>query len=212
MERFEDSESAGERIADAPSSNSLTRTDTQMQKIENLVSQYEQKVFNLALHLTNDQSRSEQILLDVIANAADDVAAATTSAEDFAASIYKQAIGQAAEISSPLEQSVTKIVEKIYAGSEASELSSGARGSTAVESAMNRLPLEYKLVFWLRDVAALTFEEIGEALELSDEEVRARLHRARLMVRRQVVKDLGAVSEVEAPVEIFRTVPQALLV
>jgi RNA polymerase sigma factor (sigma-70 family) len=196
---------------DKPTNESFSGEQSNMEKIEKLVTKYEQNVYNLALHLTNDEDRSEKILLEVIAGAADKVATAPAlSAEDFAASIYQAAIGQAVEPATPLDQSVTKIIEKIYTGSEPSA-EAGARGSSEVEEAMNRLPLEYKLVFWLRDVAGLSFNEIGEALELSIDEVRARLHRARLMVRRQVIKTSGTVSAVEAPVEFIRTVPQSLM-
>lgn len=190
---------------DRSSNVSFSEVQTKMEKIETLVSQYEQNVFNLALNLTNDEARSEQILQEVFAAAVE----TADTAEDFAASIYKTAIGRATEPSTSLDKSVTKIIEKIYAGSEPAA-ETGARGSAAVEEAMNRLPLEYKLVFWLRDVAGLSFEEIGEALELSVDEVRARLHRARLMVRRQVLKSSQTVSVAEAPAEVFKTVPQAL--
>ncbi|HVZ29829.1 MAG TPA: RNA polymerase sigma factor [Asticcacaulis sp.] len=52
-----------------------------------------------------------------------------------------------------------------------------------IAAAVQSLPLHYRDVLLLRDVEELTVEEIATRLQLTRESVKARLHRARLLVR-----------------------------
>ena len=60
-----------------------------------------------------------------------------------------------------------------------------------LEEAVDRLPDAYRAVFMLRDVEGLSTSETGEALELGDEAVKTRLHRARAMLRSAVASRIG---------------------
>jgi len=57
---------------------------------------------------------------------------------------------------------------------------------TAVEKAIGELPKKYRIVLVLRDIEQLSTDETAEALGLSPEAVKSRLHRARLYVREQL--------------------------
>jgi RNA polymerase sigma-70 factor (ECF subfamily) len=52
-----------------------------------------------------------------------------------------------------------------------------------IARAVQSLPAHYRDVLLLRDVEELTMDEISDRLRLSRESVKARLHRARLMMR-----------------------------
>lgn len=52
-----------------------------------------------------------------------------------------------------------------------------------LERAIQSLPEHYRTVILLRDVEELTIDEIADALSLSREAVKARLHRARSLIR-----------------------------
>lgn len=52
-----------------------------------------------------------------------------------------------------------------------------------LESAVDALPEIYRVVFMLREVEQLSTNEAAEVLELSEEAVKVRLHRARAMLR-----------------------------
>ncbi|HQH27780.1 MAG TPA: sigma-70 family RNA polymerase sigma factor, partial [Oligoflexia bacterium] len=56
----------------------------------------------------------------------------------------------------------------------------------ALESAVSRLPDDYRAVFVLRDIDGLSNKEVGEILGLSIPAVKSRLHRSRLMLRRRL--------------------------
>lgn len=60
-----------------------------------------------------------------------------------------------------------------------------------LEGAVDGLPDAYRVVFMLRDVEGLSTNETSEALDLGEEAVKTRLHRARAMVRRAVASRLG---------------------
>lgn len=59
-----------------------------------------------------------------------------------------------------------------------------------VERAIDDLPPSYRAVVLLRDVEHMSTNEVAEVLELSEENVRIRLHRARATLRQQLV-DVG---------------------
>ena len=60
-----------------------------------------------------------------------------------------------------------------------------------LECAVDSLPETYRTVFMLRDIEGLSTSETAEGLDLGDEAVKTRLHRARAMVRRAVAKLIG---------------------
>lgn len=65
----------------------------------------------------------------------------------------------------------------------------------ALESAILSIPEQYRLVLMMRDVEQLSTTETASALDLSEENVKVRLHRARAMVRKNLFAQAGS----EAP-------------
>jgi len=61
-----------------------------------------------------------------------------------------------------------------------------------IEGAMDRLPETYRSVFMLREVEGLTTAETAECLDLSEEAVKVRLHRARSLLRKDIYEQTGA--------------------
>jgi RNA polymerase sigma-70 factor, ECF subfamily len=60
-----------------------------------------------------------------------------------------------------------------------------------LRQAIRRLPPQYRIVLVLRDMEGLTDEEVAEITGLRSGTVRVRLHRARLFVRKELVKTWG---------------------
>jgi RNA polymerase sigma-70 factor, ECF subfamily len=65
----------------------------------------------------------------------------------------------------------------------------------ALEDAILSIPEHYRLVLMMRDVEQLSTTETAAALDLSEENVKVRLHRARAMVRKNLFVQAGS----EAP-------------
>jgi RNA polymerase sigma-70 factor (ECF subfamily) len=57
----------------------------------------------------------------------------------------------------------------------------------AVRAAIDTLPPHYRIVLMLRDMEHFSTRETAEMLDLPESTVKMRLHRARLMVRRELV-------------------------
>jgi RNA polymerase sigma factor (sigma-70 family) len=55
--------------------------------------------------------------------------------------------------------------------------------------AIQSLPEHYREVILLRDIEELTIDEISAVLALTRESVKARIHRARLMIREYLIRD-----------------------
>lgn len=65
------------------------------------------------------------------------------------------------------------------------------QSATAVREAIERLPVEYRIVLVARDIDDLSSEETAEALGLTVAAVKSRLHRARLFLRQQLEDKFG---------------------
>ncbi len=63
-----------------------------------------------------------------------------------------------------------------------------------LESAIDRLPKGYRSVFVLREAEGLATPEVAQCLEISEDAVRTRLHRARALLRRHIYETTGATS------------------
>ena len=68
-----------------------------------------------------------------------------------------------------------------------------------LEEALLALPAQYRTVLMLRDVEEMSTSETAEALELSEQNVKVRLHRARAVLRRQLFERVGASSRSAFP-------------
>lgn len=65
-----------------------------------------------------------------------------------------------------------------------------------IEAAITKMPLEYRMVFSLREINGLSTAETAEALELTEVNVKVRLSRAKTMLRKEIKK-------MYAPEDIF---------
>jgi RNA polymerase sigma-70 factor, ECF subfamily len=62
---------------------------------------------------------------------------------------------------------------------------------TLIERSVDALPERYRAVFMLREVEGLSTAETAEGLDLGEEAVKTRLHRARAMLRRELFARAG---------------------
>jgi RNA polymerase sigma-70 factor (ECF subfamily) len=61
-----------------------------------------------------------------------------------------------------------------------------------LEGAVDKLPETYRSVFMLREVEGMTTAETADCLDLSEEAVKVRLHRARSLLRKAIYAQTGA--------------------
>jgi RNA polymerase sigma factor (sigma-70 family) len=60
--------------------------------------------------------------------------------------------------------------------------------STVIESALKQIPIDYRMVFTLREINGLNVVETAEALNISEANVKVRLNRAKTMLRGEIEK------------------------
>jgi RNA polymerase sigma-70 factor (ECF subfamily) len=92
----------------------------------------------------------------------------------------------------PITEEMTETSEGFMSaapGPEARTL--GAEVRSYLEAAMEALPEAYRVVLVLRDVEELSTSETAGALQVSENAVKIRLHRARAMVRRDLTARVG---------------------
>lgn len=61
-----------------------------------------------------------------------------------------------------------------------------------IENALQQIPIDYRMVFSLREVNGLNVAETAEALNISESNVKVRLNRAKAMLRKEVEKSYSA--------------------
>ena len=60
--------------------------------------------------------------------------------------------------------------------------------SRIIETSIEQIPFEYRMVFSLREITGLSVAETAETLEISEANVKARLSRAKAMLRKEIEK------------------------
>lgn len=61
-----------------------------------------------------------------------------------------------------------------------------------IESSLGRVPVQYRMVFSLREISGLSVAETAEAIGISESNVKVRLNRAKAMLRKEVEKTYSA--------------------
>lgn len=85
------------------------------------------------------------------------------------------------------------------------ERTAGARELVALlETALDELPQIYRTVFLLREVEGLSSKEAAACLEISEEALKVRLHRARALLRGHILEAAGEVAGSVFPFEAPR--------
>lgn len=171
-----------------------------VEAFEELVSRYEAKVFNLALRFTRNQEDAEEVLQDVFATIYKKIEGFQGKSA-FSSWLYRIIVNAAfmklrkrKQQQSVSLEDLSPIVRQHYLDQESTFLSRSDSISMnrelreVLESAINRLPGQYRAVFILRDIDGLSNQEVGEILDLSIPAVKSRLHRSRLMLRKKLMR------------------------
>ncbi len=77
------------------------------------------------------------------------------------------------------------------AGPNPEQLASDSEIRRLVDEAVEKLPDSYRTIFVLRDVEEMSTSDTAEVLEITEENVKVRLHRARAMLRKTLTSSAG---------------------
>ncbi len=165
---------------------------------EELVSRYETKVHNLAMRLTRNQEDAEEVLQDVFVTVYRKIDGFEGKAK-FSSWLYRVTVNAAfmklrkrkqdhsVSLDDMLPHLQNKaITQKSTFGACSDYQAVNNEIRAALETAIGKLPEDYRAVFVLRDIDGLSNKEVGKILSLSIPAVKSRLHRSRLMLRKRL--------------------------
>jgi RNA polymerase sigma-70 factor (ECF subfamily) len=104
-------------------------------------------------------------------------------------------LGRTVSLDEPMEPGGEGMVDRMHADTpdpERQALTGELR--EALEGAIEQLPPPYRTVFIMREVEGLSTAETADVLEVREEVVKTRLHRARGMLRNDLFERVGASS------------------
>jgi RNA polymerase sigma-70 factor (ECF subfamily) len=165
-----------------------------------LVRRYQNKVFRLAQHITQNREDAEDVLQETFLKAYEHLDQFQGNSK-FYTWIVRIAVNQAlmklrrrrndksVSMDETIDTGEDTIVREIAAWEENPEerLSRGELGGI-LDKAIEDLDAPYRSVFVLRDIEELSTEETAEALGLSVPAVKSRLLRARLQLREKLTR------------------------
>jgi len=154
---------------------------------EELVARLEGKLYSLCLNLTQNDSETEDVMSRVYNKALDEAQTLVEKNVSIVNWIFRSAVDEAAEMEKlrDLEfQGQETLLLSVVAEDES--VSAKCKDEELLQMAVRNLPYEYRAVYLLHDMVSFSVEEVGSILELSEIEVRAFLHRARVMICRSL--------------------------
>ena len=165
-----------------------------------LVCRYENKIFRLALHITQNREDAEDVLQETFLKAYEHLDQFQGNSK-FYTWIVRIAVNQAlmklrrrktdksVSLDEQFDTGEDTLVREIAAWDENPEQQfSREELGEILESAIQGLDPPYRSVFVLRDIEDLSTEETAQALDLSIPAVKSRLLRARLQLREKLTR------------------------
>jgi RNA polymerase sigma-70 factor (ECF subfamily) len=167
---------------------------------EELVDRYERKIYRLGINITGNSEDAEDVLQEAFLKAFQHLPDFRADSR-FYTWLVRIAVNEGlmklrkrrSDRSVPVDDQVGEdgeIVPREFADWKPNPEQQYAQAEieTILRNAAQALPAAYRTVFLLRDVEDLSTAETGEVLGLTEGTVKARLFRARLMLREELSK------------------------
>ena len=170
---------------------------------ELIMRRYNQRLYRVARAILRDDAEAEDVMQDAYVRAYEHLAQFAGRSQ-FSTWLTRIAIHEALSRSQRRKRTEQFSAHDSHEGTQDGEVNVAAdalnpeqqvsvselRG--ALEVAILAIPEQYRLVLMMRDVEQLNTQETASALDLSEENVKVRLHRARAMVRKNLFARAGA--------------------
>lgn len=167
---------------------------------EELVHRYHRSVYNLALRLTDDPEDASDIAQETFLKVYRNMHTFRGDSE-LKTWIYKITLNQSSNLlrwwkrrfrhKSIAIDPDSGISEKLMSGLHSPEQSAlNAEKRRMIQEALSRVKFDFRVAVILRDIEGLSYEEIGQMLELSVGTVKSRISRGREELREQLKKKL----------------------
>jgi len=149
--------------------------------LESLVDRYKSRLYNTIYRLILDRETAEDILQETFLRVYRE-RKSYNYAYCFSTWVYTIALNLT---KNELKRRSRRRLFGLVSGNNHSHSSEPTNGHLGylLEQAINDLPKRYKMVFVLRDVSQLSYEEIAQSLRIPIGTVKSRVNRARLMLQ-----------------------------
>jgi len=173
------------------------------QLYEILMRRYNQRLFRVSVAILHDQSEAEDVMQDAYVRAYQHLADFEGRAK-FSTWLTRIAVHEALARTrrrsrfQPVrdfeDASGDAMKPLASAGPDPEQQASTRELSELLEKAILGLPEDYRLILMMRHVEEMNTEETAECLNVTEENVRVRLHRARALLRKQLYSQVGSAS------------------
>jgi RNA polymerase sigma-70 factor, ECF subfamily len=167
-------------------------------RFEELMRRYNQRVYRVARAIVKDEAEAEDVMQQAYLNA-------FTHLRQFADRarfstwltriVIHEALGRrrkARPASQTLNEAEGDAMSQVESTAPSPERQAYASElKRLVEQSVDALPDTYRAVFMLRDIEGLSTAETAEGLDLGEEAVKTRLHRARAILRKELFARAG---------------------
>ncbi len=169
---------------------------------EEIINRYADRIYSIALRITNDHHGSEEVLQEVFLTLTKKIDTFQAKSK-FSTWLYRVTVNASythlraekkheSDISlesyAPYDENGTlmgRIKSKDW-GNRPDIILFQKEAIDIIEKAVSELPEKHRIVLHLRDIDDLSNEEISEILGISEGAVKSRLHRARLFLRDKI--------------------------
>jgi len=168
---------------------------------ELLMRRHNQRLYRVARAILRDDAEAEDVMQDAYVRAYQNLASFQGRAK-FVTWLTRIAVHEALTRSrrrlrfqalDPADESNGEMMQSPASTTRSPEQQAYDRELVAVlEKAVTSLSEDHRLVFMLRDVEGMTTEETAHCLNLTEENVKVRLHRARAGLRKRLYRVVGA--------------------
>lgn len=170
--------------------------DDAAQEFDDLVDRYERRIFNLILRIVGDYDEAADLTQDTFLAAYKAFDGFRSQATPYTW-LYRIAINVC---KNRFREKKKQQELEIESADEAMTIAGGTAPEAVlqqkelkdlIEDAISRLPEDYRIVVVLREMHCLTYKEIAEATDTSEDVVKTRLARARNMLRQRLAPYLN---------------------
>jgi RNA polymerase sigma-70 factor, ECF subfamily len=168
---------------------------------EIIMRRYNQRLYRIARGILRDDSEAEDVMQDAYVRAYSHLSQFAGRSQ-FATWLSRIAIHEALarvrrrnrmhQLGSADSNAGDDDMNLIATSPNPEEQTSACELGKALEAAILAIPQQYRLVLMMRDVEQMNTAETAAALEISEENVKVRLHRARALVRKELFARGGA--------------------
>ena len=196
MEIFERLKS--ESLTDEEVVNRVRAGETALYEV--IMRRYNQRLYRIARAILHNDAEAEDVMQDAYVRAYTHLGQ-FAARSPFSSWLTRIAVNEALarRRSSKQQQEVDATefdgeisMQNLYKSADPEQSASGAQLRDFLEQAVLELPEQYRTVVMLRDIEELSTAETADALDLTVENVKIRLHRGHGMIRNWLFERIGA--------------------